>query len=205
MRNSWPCAAFGLVCLALLGCDNSKAANANNFQKALQAYDDAHRVCLSLPLTFPTEIGPGAFEPMRPQLEALAQIGFLSMAIVLRPQPTFSGPGKMENHTRYDISSAGENALRKGADRFLGGTDLCFAHRKITKIDSFTVPADEMGVTVSRVTYDYVLDNIAPWTGDASMRQAFPGIATTLAHPTGTATEGVVLTIDGWKDEHDLH
>src|SRR3546814_18458935 len=45
-------------------------------------------------------------------------------------------------------SSDLEKVVRKGADSFLGGTDICFARRKVVKIESFTEPADAAGVKV---------------------------------------------------------
>ena len=104
--------------------------------------------------------------------------------------------------TDYSLTAAGEAAIRKGPDPFLGGMTLCYAHRKIVKVTSFTSPADILGVKASRVTYDYELRDIAPWAKAESVQDAFPEIKTVLGVQNRTDTEGMVLTSEGWVDEH---
>ena len=80
-----------------------------------------------------------------------------------------SASGKPRDDRRYALTASGEKAVRRGADTFLGGTDVCFAHRKVVKIDSFTQPGSEMGMTISRVTYDYGLKDLEPWASDGKV------------------------------------
>lgn len=188
----------------LVGCDDPKAATNANFQKALQAYYDAHPVCISLAITFPDEIGSGPFEPMRPQLQALAKAGLVTTTRIQKSEPTLSGPSQLTTYTKYSIVSSAQTSIHDSADKFLGGTDICFAHRKITKVVSFTEPADAMGVNVSQVTYDYTLVGIAPWTKNPAVQSAFPGIAAAIAKPDGEQTEALDLTNNGWRLERDV-
>jgi hypothetical protein len=159
---------------------------------------------LSLSLTLPAELSPSPLETSRPQLEALAQVGIVSKTSFEKPEQTFSGPGKPVSYTRYSVAPAGDSVLRKGSDKFLGGSDLCFAKRKITKIESFTEPADLMGRRVSQVTYDYELIDVAPWANDPAIKKAFPAIGSALASQSAQQSEGMILTSSGWKQEGDV-
>jgi len=138
-------------------------------------------------------------EPMRPQLEALAKAGLLSTTTAQKAEL-----GKLAGYTSYSVSSTKTAAFRTGDEDFPGGTGLCFAKRKITKIESFTEPADLMGPKVSRVTYDYTLDDVAPWAKDAGIEAAFPEIKSILAQSNNQQTDGMVLTSTGWKQERDV-
>ena len=83
-------------------------------------------------------------------------------------------------------------------------TDICFARRNVTAIQSITEPADAAGVKVTRVTYDYDLKDIEPWATGAAITAAFPRIGAVLASPADRATDVLVLTDTGWTHERDL-
>jgi hypothetical protein len=174
------------LALLLAACDDKQAASDENFQKALQAYYDDHPDCLGLSFTLPIEVSAGTDDLTRHQVEALAKAGLLSAS------PEASS-------VRYAPSADGAKVFRPPADSFLGGTTVCYARRKIMKIATFTAPAEMLGVKASRVTYDYRLEDIVPWSQDEAVKAAFPQIANALGG--GTETDGVVLTPDGWKRE----
>jgi hypothetical protein len=199
MNAHWKLAASGLVSLLLFGgCDNPNAVNGGNFEKALQEYYDAHPACVSLPVALPLESSADLDDMTRRQLDVLANLGLISAT---PPRTAAVALGKTRDDRRYDVAAAGEKSVRKGANSFLGGTDVCFARRRIVKIDSFTQPADEMGVTISNVTYDYSLKDLEAWTSDGKVQAAFPQIRNALAKPNVTTTDGVVQTGNGWRHE----
>jgi hypothetical protein len=114
------------------------------------------------------------------------------------------GQGHATDYLRYAPNAAGEKVVRNGADSFLGGTDICFARRKVVKIESFAEPADAAGAKVSRVTYDYELKDVEPWATGSDIASAFPQIETSLAKPGNHATDVLVQTDNGWKHERDV-
>jgi len=183
----------------IAGCHDSRAASNENFEKALQSHYDAHPVCVMLPVTFPVELSPSPMESMRPQLDALAKAGLLSTTTAQKPEP-----GKLAGYTSYSVSPTGKAVFRTDDEDFPGGTGLCFAKRKITKVESFTDPADLTGQKVSRVTYDYTLVDVAPWATDVGIETAFPEIKVILAKPENQQTDGMILTSTGWKQERDI-
>lgn len=190
--------AMGLSGLLPAACHDSDAADAAHFQAALQRYYDVHPECVALPIAFPFDVSAETGATAQRRLEALANIG------LVRAMPA-DGRGTSstdEAGVRYALTLAGEEVIRAGADRFVGGSELCFAHRRILKVTSFTDPAAAMGMTSSRVTYDYNLTDVEPWASNGAVGDAFPRIRAALSTPTTSATDGVVLTRDGWHHEH---
>jgi len=89
--------------------------------------------------------------------------------------------------------------VRPGRDRFLGGSELCFAKTDVVTVLSVSPPADQaVAARQARVTYRYRLSGIAPWTDLPVVRTAIPGIARMLASGSGTTTDTVVLGAHGW-------
>jgi len=119
--------------------------------------------------------------------------------------PAMFEPRGTIDYIRYTPTAAGERTILPAGSRpGGGGRQLCFAKRAIQDVQSFTEPADAMGLKATRVTYSYGLKEIAVWTTDAAMQEAFPPIKNAIATPGGTATDAVVLTNDGWKHERDV-
>ena len=191
--------------LALLtACDDPPKADDSNFEKTLQGYYDSHPVCAAIPLTFPVDLRSDGDAARKRQLEPLVVAGLIAVTTIQKNELAASGQGQATDYLHYAPTAAGEKVVRKGADGFLGGTDICFARRKVVKIESFTEPADAAGVKVSRVTYDYELKDVEPWATGPDIAGAFPQIATLLAKPGNQATDVLVQTDNGWKHERDV-
>ncbi len=141
---------------------------------------------------------------MRPQLEALAQAGLIEIYIAPRSRRHRKSGSTEEGAACYHVAVGIAKFLRPGKDRFLGGSALCFAHRAVVKVESFTALAQVMGQTTSQVTYDYKLEAMNPWVKDAAIESAFPAIKSVLARSSGTKTEALDLTDRGWRLERDL-
>ena len=197
-----------VVCVAALSflaaCDDPLNADKSTFEKALQSYYDVHPVCAAIPLTFPVELRSDGDAARRRQLEPLVTAGLISVATIQKNEPAASGQARAVDYLRYAPTAAGEKVVRKGANSFLGGTDICFARRKVVKVESFTEPAEAAGVKVSRVTYDYELKDVESWATRPDIAVAFPRIGAVLAKPGDRATDVLVQTNEGWKHERDI-
>lgn len=187
----------------LAACDNPPKADKTTFEKTLQGYYDAHPVCAAIPLTFPVELRSDGDAARKRQLEPLVTAGLISVATIQKNEPAL-GQARAVDYLRYAPTAAGEKFVRKGANSFLGGTDICFARRRVVKIESFTEPAEAAGVKVSRVTYDYELKDVEAWAIGPEIAGAFPQIAALLAKPGDRATDVLFRTGDGWKHERDV-
>jgi hypothetical protein len=186
----------------LVACDDKRAANAGHFEQALQHYYDGHPECAALPIDFALGTPVGIDGSWRGQADAMVRAGLLS-AVPSKGELTASAVSAPVS-VQYALTTAGVQAIRKGADSFLGGMTLCYAQRRITKVASFTVPAEVLGTTASRVSYGYELGDIAAWAKDSTLQDAFPSIKAALAAPNRSDTDGMVLTDKGWQDERAL-
>ena len=200
-RNLVVCTA---ALLLLAACDDSQKADKLGFEEVLQDYYDLYPVCAAIALTFPLELRSDGDAARRRQLEPLVAAGLISVTTIQKNEPPASGQGQAVDYLRYAPSAAGEKVVRKGANSFLGGTNICFARRKVVEIESFTEPADAAGVKISRVTYDYELKNVESWATGPEIAAAFPQIATALANPSNQATDVLVHMDKGWKHERDV-
>ena len=190
----------------LAACDHPYAnADKSTFQTALQAYYDTHPICVTIPLTFPVDLPRNGDAATKQQLDPLVAAGLMSVATIQKNEPTISGQGKLGDYVRYAPTAVGEKVIRKASNDFLGGTDICFARRRVVNVESFTEPAEEAGIKLTRVTYAYELKDVDPWARKADIARAFPQIGALVAKPTNEATDGLVQTNVGWKHEGDLH
>jgi len=202
MFNPWRSTTSILISIPLLvACDDKRTANAGKFEQALQRFYDGHPECVALPIDLVLDTPVSAGGSWRGQADALIRSGLLS---AVSPTGVAPSPAGAQVTVRYALTAAGEKAIRKGADSFLGGMTLCYAQRRITKVVSFTAPADVLGRTASPVSYGYELRDIAAWAKDGALQDAFPTIKAALARPSQSDTDGMVLTDSGWQDERAL-
>lgn len=193
--------AFAAIPL-LSACDDGTNAGSNNFRHALQNYYDTEPVCTSIPSNLPIEIPADGDNITKRQMEALTRVGLLSVESFRKTEPAiFGSPERTSDYLRYRPTEAGTAAVRLAADRFIGGTRICFAKRQITEVTNFTEPADALGVKSSRVTYRYDFKDVEPWTRRDDVRAAFPGIARLIDETPDPRTDTLVLTKDGWTHE----
>ena len=204
MTIPWRSAMSILISVPLLvACDDKRTATACIFEQALQHYYDGHPECVALPIDFALGTPVGADASWRGQADALVRAGLLSV-VPPKDEPTAPTVAKTPAVVQYALTAAREQAIRKGADSFLGGMTLCYAQRRITKVASFTAPAEVLGTTASRVSYAYELRDIAAWATYGTLQDAFPPIKAALATPSRSDTDGMVLTDEGWRDERAL-
>jgi len=176
---------YMIALFVLSACDDGQTLTESQARQTLQDYYDAHPVCASMSIGFPVEIANVSY--LKGPMEALTKAGLIVVT-----------------GTRYRVTTTGEGALHPGADKFLGGTDLCFAKRSIQKITVMTVPAEVAGVMIATVTYDYALKDVTPWANEPTIASAFPQIRTVIGKPDGHATDVLVQTTDGWRHEREV-
>lgn len=177
------------VCMAALfilsACDGKPTLDESHAKQALQSYYDAHPFCTSIAVEFPLESSSALYR--KAEMDPLVKAGLVALT-----------------GTRYAPTAEGEAVLRRGADKFLGGTDICFAKRSVQKITAISAPTESAGAKTAKVTYDYALKEVAPWAKEPAMASAFPQIAAALGKQEGQATEVLVQTSDGWRHERGV-
>jgi len=185
--------------LLLASCGKPGGAGDAGFKTALQAWHDAHPVCVVLLARFPYELRVKGREGERRRFDALAQAGLLSVESFQKPESDIRGGTVPADYLRYRVTDAGAAVLHPVDAPMADNTDLCFAQKRVTAIKGFTEPAEALGVRSSRVTYDWTLDKVAAWASSPAVREAWPAIANTLNRSTGESTDTLVETDQGWR------
>lgn len=187
------------MALLLASCGKPTGAGEPDFKAALQRWHDAHPVCVVLLTRFPFELRLKGREAERRRFDALAQAGLLSVESFQKPENDIRGGTVPADYLRYRVTEAGAAVLHPvdapGADN----TDLCFAKKRVTAVKSNTEPTDMLGARSSRVTYDWTLNNIAPWTSAPAVRESWPAVATALDRSSGESTDTLVQSDTGWQ------
>lgn len=191
----------GAAILLLAGCSNPKAASKSNFRAALQTWFDAHPECVSIGPSDALTVRADAFAGSNRIPDALARAGLVTREEGTETSPGGNGAAESYKVIRYHPTAKAGNAIRKADDQFIGGTDLCFAHRQIEEVTGFTEPGDMMGMRVSQVDYRYRLRDVAPWATDPNLRPVLPSLSSRIANIEGNDKAELVLTNTGWINE----
>ena len=187
--------AFLLATGFLVACNDPKAANKENFQKALSAFFDKNCILIAQGTdTFPiqTQIGrPGStsIEQLL-QSDTTAKLNRLVDAgLLTRTSTTATGV------TRFDLTSKGHDLYRPaGASEPFSPSGFCAGHAHVVSVDGFTNPTEENGRRMSQVIFT-MRPELDEWTKAPAVQAAFPGL------PRGNSESGtlpVVLMSDGW-------
>lgn len=173
-----PIAALLLV-LSLAGCmSRKKAANNENFKRALNAYFyNGRDECLFATATkFPDEVKLSEKDDLK-TMDALAKA-----ALVTR---TEDGAFKL---VRYALTPLGTRATGR----------FCYGHRDVTGVDSFTPLRTVEGRQASDVSYHYRIMDAPVWIQDDTLKKQFPEMARkTSGDAAGQTT--VMSAYAGWE------
>ena len=169
----------------LVGCQNPKAANNENFGTAISAYlihqEEIGAYCVGPKVDhFQVEEATGPDLP----IQGLLKVGFLQ---ITSQQPTMMGFWKL---TVYDLTP-------KGRESFIQGRGYCLGKPALTQVINFTDPGPTG--TVSRVTYLYRLNDVPSWASGLvgqEFRYSVPA-----AYGEVQNTDTLVLTGNGWVHE----
>lgn len=202
-RRKW--LVLGISILGLAACSSAKDANQDNFSKAIQAYlDNESGFCAGIPAThYPFSFANEdvLVENSKRRADAFVSAGLLtSRDTHIKSRFT---PEQVEA-VEYKLSSLGQKHLVKAGAGSLGNHDaFCTGKYVLEDIESFTEPADAMGLKISRVAYTFKLRNAHKWLQDPAIQQVFTDAASMLdKHIEGRAV--LVLTNKGWVHERLL-
>lgn len=174
MKKLLPISACIILTAAATGCNSKTKATPENYIKTLNAYFPDHPDCLlDGSFKFPVET---VELPKMKQLDALAA----AQVVTADHNPAI-------HFARYTLTDTGKKA----------GPHLCYGHREVTSIDSYTSPALSNGFTETQVTYHYKIEDMPMWAKTPQVLEAYPKLAEeSTGHATGTAT--LALTGVGW-------
>lgn len=203
------------IALLLSACSDPKAANEENFSRALQEYFDLEQACLHFPADLPwtmplSMIEFTDWEEYQQALQEMTRLGFIeekateSEYEVLWQDADYPGETRTEPAVEYSLTEKGRQIARPYHD-MVEGTQLCYGHRQLVEVLDFTVPErDFHGTLRSRVSYHYRIDEVADWAANSEvLRHLFPPLETDLDAMRRPTQAELVLSLhhDGWQ--HD--
>jgi len=197
--------------LVVSACGNDpKAANAVNFEKALNAHYAQMKQCVKIG-SQPNADGiiqefrtDGSVQDKQlPFYNSLLALGLLEAVSSQKDTKNFSGQvtGKA-NWIGFKFSENGKTFLRpaewdKGAFS-TGARQLCYGTPQVVEIINFTKPAEAMGMKVSNVQYTYRVIDVAPWANDPALTRQFEWLSERISSDSIPKDDDLVLTNNGW-------
>jgi len=183
--------ALALALPAVTGCRMPKNET-GNLKIAIDNYYDQHPECLwTNSVQLPQAFDVDDLSHVR-QFDALASVGLVASTPFTRMKSAMvHKPAK-----HYDLTDKGRSDWRPDPSR-TGYGNFCYAHREVKKIIHNTQAGIEPGA-MTHVSYSYEVRSTKDWAESDEVKAAFPWVLRTL-HATGTGSENLLLTKDGWK------
>lgn len=192
-------------------CGNDpNAANATNFENALNEYYAQMKQCLAIGSEPNDE---GVVQEFRADsivsdnqfsfYKGLVSLGLLETVSYRKNTKSFSGQvtGKADwigfKFTEWGQTFLRPTELDKGA-LSTRSPQLCYATPQIVEIMTFTKPSVSMDITASNVEYTYKLVNVAPWANDPVLESYFEWLPEILSNQSIQKNDDLVLTKNGW-------
>ena len=218
MRRVWLWLGTALT-LSACGID-PKAANAANFEAALNAYYAVMKQCIRIG-SKPND--DGIIQEYRSAAQAqsgtqgqeisfyngLVDLGLLEAVDFQRDERGFSGQVKGKaDWVGYKFSEKGKLYLRpedlnNGAFS-TGAPLLCYGARQVVEITNFTEPADVMGVKASSVQYTYKIVDVESWAKAPAFSSRYDWLPERLTNQAIDGDDDMVLTDNGWVHHSTL-
>jgi hypothetical protein len=184
-------ALCGAALFLATGC-NKKADNTINFTSAINTYYSAHPACLwSDSIKFPVQANTSDGSKTS-GYDALVDQGLLVRTTAEKKVLIIAS--KQVNN--YDLSDKGHAAWTADVNQ-PGYGNLCYGHRKVSSIDSFTPTTGDPGAT-TQVTYHYTFADAPSWASAAETQTAYPQVQSDLAAPQ-SAQATLTNTTNGWQ------
>lgn len=190
-------AAALIVAASVTACSDPQAANASNFQVAIQRYLDAQPLCVEVPLSdLPGEAPEGGLHQQ--QLDALTEVGLLDAQSVTLARGQRTGAETRVPGYRYTITDRGTEFLSGSRSVYSGQPQLCVGKPTVTRIVRFSEAPGQQSVQANQVVYAYEYRHVPDWATDPRMTRNF----NKLRYASAGEQEGsmqLVLSGQGWN------
>lgn len=199
--------ALGVCVTALSGCGSKEDASKANFGAAISRYLAGDReTCLGFRV-WPVDVRLDVDEALMVAIGSnIAQRMRALEGVGLVEGHPVSGEESAATGVRYDLTKKGRGYYRRagGAEPSAGEgigdyKDLCFGRLvldAVVKWEAFQTPGE---AAQARVFYTYKIDDLADWTKDKLVREAF-GEAAWLVDGNRRERKNKILTLssEGW-------
>lgn len=163
--------------LAIVGCNNNQSSDEESMRIALDEHlKNEQHLCLNIPSLPGGKLLEGSWVSSKESREILAlyQVGLLSRAQHRNPDNTST--------TRYKLSESATPYLRKIVRKTFGlnGTTsktedkICYGIKRLSAIRDIQPANLNKKTTKALISYTYEIKDLADWTRDRSILEAFP-------------------------------
>lgn len=194
--------------LVLIACNSTKRPSNANFTNAINQYLAKHgQACTSIGRQFPIDIPaskPTDQYGLGPQMAALQQAGLVSetdtTAVVHGMLDPLRGSTPPQRVKRYQLTVEGQKYFQQVPGTFGQTGGFCYGQKTVDSVVKWTDPVMVGGASQTEVTYTYKIVNLAPWTQQADVQQAFPDIRAVVGGASkANQAAGLQLTNNGWE------
>lgn len=193
----------------IIGCNNPKSANDENFSKSIQAHLDSEFPSCFYVGNFPVKKRAHSFSLSHDfkKLEILEEAGLVDFEKkVVEKRSNWTGKKEEVDVTEYHLTDRGKqvynpNAKEASKEENVGG--FCIGKPQITGITNFSEPSEMMGYTVSNVKFKYQVGQIPDWAKSKILINGFSKIKQFVDSKSQNITDKAVLilTEEGWVHE----
>lgn len=204
--------------LFITACNDPKAANKENFGKAISEYlATQSAVCINYPnssfaipkdsplnndtqIVFKSkDLANSWYQDTADKMTYLEQKGLFS-----KQEQTIQVDGFGQKQdiaiTVYSPTDKVKPFIIEKEISGLGKSkEICTGKVELDSINTFTEPAERSGMKVSRVEYTIKTKELADWATDPNFSKLFKGLYVDIAEEQQKTT--LILTNDGWKSE----
>ena len=185
-------AAVAVASMVAAGGCKKTTDNTANLKSGLNAYYDAHPVCLySSEKKFPAQADTNN-DSDTAGYDALVQQGLLTRTTAEKTKLLILS----KSVNNYDLSDKGRGVWTADTTQ-PGYGNFCYGKRKVQDITSTPPVGDPPQGSTTTVNYTYTVGDVADWARATIVQNAFPSVQTRLA-AAGNATATMVLGANGW-------
>jgi hypothetical protein len=193
--------------LLFSGCNNPQKSNEANFKAAINEYLIKNgKTCIPISRPFPFDIPIANLNETAgpvPEMAALERVGLLkstnTTAVVHGMLDALHGSRPPQPVKRYELSADGQKYFQQYPTAIGQSGGFCYGQKEVNSIVKWDELVKQGESSVTSVTYTYRIENLANWTRQPDVEQAFPIIKTTLDQAGTNQTAEAHLTNKGWE------
>lgn len=197
--------ATAALLIAVSGCTDPKAANEENFKKAIQAYlDTTYPKCYvntEFPITIDWDISG-----IKGKLRALAKVGLVEESEGQVERPGFGNKKNFASAPSFDLTDEGKKYYKTDVAKTLGRKTLggfCVGKATVMEVSQFSEPSDMFGQRISRVNYTYEVSDLPSWARSDEILDAIKDLKIDVESEQSPIKklDALILTNNGWVHE----
>ena len=198
--------SFGLLVGVVLfvACNSATKPSDANFRKAIDVYLAKHgRACTWLGRPFPIDISDSELRAQFGtglKMAVLERLGLVHSSDATALAPAILGAGTPHHVKRYEPTDAGKRFVQTALGAMGQTAGFCYGEKVVDSVVKWTQPVTSGAASEVEVTYTYTIHDLAPWTEQPDVQNAFGDIRSTInGISKSNEIVGLQLTNHEWE------